>query len=415
MLGAVPGRVVHVLRKYDPLEWGGTETHVAEVTRRLLDLGWEVEVHAPRGPKTPDGALHPAVPLRRYGSFLPMLGSGQRRRGLIKNAGNIVTLDEPLRLALDRRTTIAHLHSGGRMGGAVRTAMKLTGRPYVVSAHGQLLANKAWLENDTAKRMERIIDIGQPFGLVFGSRRVLDDAARVISFNEEERVAIARRVGNRSVRMDHGVDMQRLSSGRASEAGRLIPNAFDAPVVLLIGRLCDQKNQVFAVEAFAKGAPGSHHLVLAGAATDVGYRGAIERAAADRGVADRVHILGNVDRDDVRHLYARAQVLLITSTHEAFGLIVLEGWAAGLPVLFPRLAGLADIADALGHAEAALTGFEEEEWAAALGTLTTDEGARRANADAGASLVERRYDWGRVTLELSELYEEVLAEGRSRP
>jgi glycosyltransferase involved in cell wall biosynthesis len=408
------GRVVHVLRKYDPLEWGGTETHVAEVTRRLVRMGWEVEVHAPHGPKTPDTALDPAVRLRRYRSFLPMFGDADGRRGLIKNAGNIVTLDEPVRLFCDRNTTLAHLHSGGRMGGAVRTAMRLTHRPYVVSVHGPLLANREWLEADTARRMAKVVDVGQPFGAIFGSHEVLDDAARVISFNEEERVAIAERVGDRSIRMDHGVDVERLSSGDRDRAKQLWPELGDDPVILLVGRLASQKNQVFAVRAFAQSAADTHRLVFAGAATDVGYRERIEKEIRERGVGDRVHILGNVPRDDVPHLYRRADILLIASTHEAFGLIVLEGWAAGLPVLFPRLAGLADIADALGHDDASVAGFELDEWAGRLRRLAQEEGARRDNARAGMALVRSRYDWDRVTERLSDLYEEVLREQSPR-
>jgi glycosyltransferase involved in cell wall biosynthesis len=152
--------------------------------------------------------------------------------------------------------------------------------------------------------------------------------------------------------------------------------------------------------------------VLAGAATDVGYRELVDREIRERGVEGRVHVLGNVDRDVLPHLYARAEVLLVTSTHEAFGLIVLEGWAAGKPVLFPRIAGLADIADALGHDDASLSGFDETVWAEALRRLTTREDARAENARAGRRLVERRYDWNRVAEGLSDLYEEVLTERR---
>lgn len=409
------GRVVHVLRKYDPLEWGGTETHVAEVTSRLVRRGWEVEVHAPKGPTTPDRALDSQVRLRRYHSFLPMLGERARRQALVKNAGNIVTLDEPLRLLRDGRTTLAHLHSGGRLGGAVRSAMRLTGRPYVVSVHGPLLASTEWLEKDTARRMSRVLDLGKPFGLLFGSRRVLDDAARVISFNEEERAAISTRVGARSIRMDHGVDAERLSAGTVEEATRLFGAFGDAPVVLLVGRLCEQKNQVFAIRAFAAGAPETHHLVLAGAATDLGYSEQVEREIRACDLEGRVHVLGNVDRDQIPHLYARSQMLLVTSTHEAFGLIVLEGWAANRPVLFPRISGLADIAEALGHDDASLRSFDEAQWVERIRLLTSRPEARVENAGAGRSLVERRYDWNRVAGLLSDLYEEVLGEGSKTP
>lgn len=399
-----------MLRKYDPLEWGGTETHVAEVTKHLVRLGWEIEVHAPMGPETPDAALDPAVSLRHYRAFLPMLGSRARRHALLQNAGNIATVDEPLRLIRDRGAAIAHLHSGGRMGGAVRTAMRLTGRPYVVSVHGPLLASSDWLRDDTARRMARVVDLGQPFGLLFGSRRVLDDAARVIAFHEEERVAIARKVGARAIRMDHGVDVERLSSGSAEEATRRFPALSDAPVVLLVGRLSEQKNQLFAIRAFARGAPPTHHLVLVGAATDLGYRERVEREIRDRGLAGRVHVLGNVAPALLPHLYARSELLLVTSTHEAFGLIVLEGWAARRAVLFPRVGGLEDIARALERDDASLASFDEERWVDAIRRLTGTEDAREANADAGRALVERRYGWDRVARRLSDLYEDVLRE-----
>ena len=400
-------RVAHVLRKYDPAEWGGTETHVAAVTARLAHYGWRSEVHAPAGPDTRDHALAKDVPLRRYHSFLPYVGSSAQRRGLIANAGNIVSLDEPIRLAFDRGVRLAHLHTMGRIGGAVRTAMRLTGRPYVISVHGPLLAQPEWLATDTQRRTTGTIDLGKPFGALFGARRVLEDAARVITFNEEERRALAERIGDRAVRMDHGVDVERFSAGDPRRASARWPFLEDAPVVLLVGRLSAQKNQLLAVRAFARGAPDDHRLVLAGAATDTGYRAEVEREARALGVADRVHLLGNVRPTEVPDLYARATLAVVPSTHEAFGLIVLEAMAAGRPVLFPRHSGLADIASALAHEDAVVPDLSVEAWVAALERTLADGRKRRAAARAGLELVRRRYDWDVVARALAALYEAV--------
>ena len=406
-----PGRVAHVLRKYDPAEWGGTETHVAAVTARLPDRGWLPEVHAPRGPASLDRALSPHVRLRRFRSFLPVLGRAERRSALISNAGNIVSLDEPFRLFLDRDIRLAHLHTMGRVGGAVRTAMRLSGRPYVISVHGPLLAQARWVADDNARRSAGTWDIGQPFGALFGVRRTLLQAARVITFNGEERDAIAERIGDRAVQMDHGVDIPRFSSGDAARAHERWPELGDAPVVLLVGRIASQKNQMLAVQAFARGAPSDHHLVLAGAATDYGYRDQVEREAMALGVGDRVHLLGNLDgATEIPDLYARACLVVVPSTHEAFGLIVLEGMAAGRPVLFARHSGLADIADALGHEPSTLASLEVEEWAAGVGRFLAEEPLRRAAVSASAALVRRRYDWDVVVGALAALYDEVVAE-----
>lgn len=405
------GKVVHVLRKYDPTEWGGTETHVAAVTARLGPLGFPCEVHAPRGPRAADRALAPGVPLRRFGAFLPVVGTSEGRRGLVANAGNIVSIDEPLRLGLDRSVRLAHLHTMGRVGGGVRTAMRLTGRHYVLSIHGPLLAQRSWLAADTVRRTRGTLDIGQPFGALLGARRVLEQATRVITFNEEERAAIAERIGERAVRMDHGVDVERFGRGDVGRARDRWPFLGEAPVVALVGRLCEQKNQLLAVRAFARGAPTDHRLVLAGASTDLGYRERVAEEAARLGVGDRVHLLGNVDAiEAVPDLYARAAAILVPSTHEAFGLIVLEAMAAQRPVLFGRHSGLGDIAAALGHPASNVGSMEVAAWAEALRRMLADPHLRRAAVEAGLALVRRRYDWRVVVEKLASLYDEVLSE-----
>lgn len=406
-------RVVHVLRKYDPREWGGTETHVVEITRRLALRGFEPIVHAPKGPTTRDEALASNVPLVRYRSFLPFVGKATTRRALVANAGNIASLEEPLRLLLDPRVQLCHLHTTGRIGGGVRTAMRLTGRPYVVSVHGPMFANKGWLTEDHQKRSRGAIDLGAPIGALLGARHVVDDAARVITFNEQERKALAERIGSRAVRMDHGVDRERLSSGSIERArGRRTWAAFaNAPVVALIGRIAAQKNQVFAVRAFAAGAPADHHLVLAGAATDAGYRDAIQREAETLGVRDRVHLLGNVSaKDEIPDLLALAKLLIVPSTHEAFGLAVLEGWAAQRPVLFAHHSGLSDLAAAVGNNGSSVPELDVEVWAAAMKGLLGNEEKCRSLAETGHAIVSSRYDWDRVVDRLISLYRDVLLE-----
>lgn len=410
-----PGlRVAHVLRKYDPDAWGGAETHVVAVTRHLAGAGWAAEVHAPGGPRTPDRALAPYVPLRRYHAFCPFLGPAARRRALWDNAGNIASLHEPLRLVLDGGLALAHAHTLGRIGGAVRTAMRLTGRPYVVSVHGPLLAERAAAAEDVARRSAGLWDVGSPLGLVLGARRVLDDAARVIAFNDAEHAAIRARIGARAVRMDHGVDAARFAAGDAARARARWPSLGAAPVIVLLGRLAVQKNQILALRAFARGAPADHRLVLAGAETDAGYRARVEEEARALGVADRVHVLGNLDPEvEVPDLLARATLVLVPSMHEQFGIAVLEAWAAARPVLFANRSGLGDLARALPDPGAVtLTNDDEQAWAARIRSFTSSAPARAAAAAAGAALLQTRFRWEAVAQRLGEIYAEVLAEPR---
>jgi len=405
--------VTHVLRKLTRAAWGGTETHVAAITRSLLEEGVTSTIDAPGGGARPE-AIDPRVAVRRYSAFCPFVASAERRRRLWETGGNIVSLEEPLRLALDRRTSIAHLHTMGRIGGAVRTAMRATGRIYFVSVHGPLAAERELLESHTRERLARTVDLGKPFGALFGARRVLDDAARVIVFNEGERRALEPRLGDRAVCLDHGVDVARFESGSSERARERWPELGGGPIALLVGRMSAQKNQVHAVRAFAAGAPVEARLVFAGAETDPGYGETVMREARELGVADRVTWLGNVEPARVPDLLALADLLLVPSVHEAFGLVVLEGWASRTPVLFSKTAGLVDIAENLRDDRVALPVGDVDAWAAAIGEMLRGRERREAAAREGREIVLRRYTWGLAASKLAGLYRAAEEEHRSR-
>jgi glycosyltransferase involved in cell wall biosynthesis len=252
--------------------------------------------------------------------------------------------------------------------------------------------------------------------LLFGSRRVWADAARIIVFNDREREVLAAHHGDRALCMDHGVDAARFAAGDAERARTRWPELGRGPVVTLVGRLSAQKNQILAVAAFARGAPPDHRLALAGAETDPGYRASVEREARALGVADRVHFLGNVRPTDVPDLFVCSSLVLVPSTHETFGLAVIEGWAANRPVLFARRSALAGLAQALGDdGGTAVATLDIDAWAAALGRMLTNEPARHAAAAAGAALVRARFNWTIVARRLAELYTEVIEEAQRAP
>lgn len=417
--------VAHVLRKLDPAAWGGTEAHLAAIGARLRGLGIEGEVHAPvlEGTDTRGADRAVGLPVRRYQAFCPFVGPAEARRALVQNAGNVASLD--LVRAMGRsEAQLAHLHTAGRIGGAVRTAMRWTGRPYVVSLHGPVLTAPEFLGPQVERLLAPVVDLGRPLGWALGARRVLDDAARVIAFNDAEVVALQGRIGGRAVRLDHGVDATRLGSGDVARARARWPELGDARVVLVLGRLCAQKDQVLAVRAFARGAPKDNLLVLAGAETDPGYRARIEEEAARLGVRERVRLLGNVPPEHVPDLLARARVVLAPSRHEAFGLMALEAWAAGRPILFARRHGLADVADRFERwagpgarelgARFTVRGESEAAWAPALAGLLADEDTRHEIGARGRALVATRFTWARASEALAEVYDDVLAERRGR-
>jgi glycosyltransferase involved in cell wall biosynthesis len=182
--------------------------------------------------------------------------------------------------------------------------------------------------------------------------------------------------------------------------------------VVVLGRLCEQKNQLLALRAFAAGAPGGR-LLLAGAETDQGYRARIEAEARSLGVRDRLEFLGNIDPiGEVPDLLAAADVALVPSLHEAFGIVVVEAWAAGVPALFARSSGTEDLASALQSPDATPDGYLVEAWGDALRSLLADPGRRRALQQRASALVDRRFGWDRVVAALTDLYRQIVEEQR---
>lgn len=118
----------------------------------------------------------------------------------------------------------------------------------------------------------------------------------------------------------------------------------DVRMLLFVGRLAPNKRVAVLIEAISQliDLTPAVHAVLIGDASDC-YADELRRCrelASHLGVADRLHVLGQVDDDRLRDAYRSADVLVLPSRHEGFGIPVLEAMASGLPVLAARAAAL---------------------------------------------------------------------------
>lgn len=107
--------------------------------------------------------------------------------------------------------------------------------------------------------------------------------------------------------------------------GRLIPRKGIDQLITMMQRLHQQGKPV--------------RLLIIGAGPEEQN---LRQAAAERGVADRVHLMGFVDEAEKNRLLNMSDIYVSTSQHEGFGLVFLEGMACGLPVVCYNHGGQTD-------------------------------------------------------------------------
>jgi GT2 family glycosyltransferase/glycosyltransferase involved in cell wall biosynthesis len=148
--------------------------------------------------------------------------------------------------------------------------------------------------------------------------------------------------GSRKVAVvPEGIDAAFFSAPRQERghARERLGLPIEAPVVLAAAPLVPAKDAITAVRALAtlsrRGVRAE--LALCGDEWDAGYRDALVREAAALGVGPRVHRLGF--RPDFAQLLDAADVLVVPSRSESFGLSIAEAMARGVPVVSTRCGG----------------------------------------------------------------------------
>src|SRR5262245_26528062 len=89
-------RVAHLLRKYDPAEWGGTETVIHQLFDGLRGQGVESVVYCPRLPQLTAGdpLAEAGCQVERFHACVPVWGlTAEERRQMVAVGGNLMSFD----------------------------------------------------------------------------------------------------------------------------------------------------------------------------------------------------------------------------------------------------------------------------------------------------------------------------------
>lgn len=210
-----------------------------------------------------------------------------------------------------------------------------------------------------------------------------------------------------------GVEHALFSPGPRAAARRAagLPDD-DRPLMLLVGRLQRLKGLDLAVEALARTSTPGVRLVACGGPSGAegdAFVAEVRARARTLGVADRLSIVEPRPHHRLSTLYRAADLVVVPSRSESFGLVALEAAACGRPVVASDVGGLSTL---VRHGRTGLlVGTRDpEDWARAIDRVLcrADRGARMG---AAAARVARRATWSGAARAVADVYADVTARG----
>jgi glycosyltransferase involved in cell wall biosynthesis len=208
----------------------------------------------------------------------------------------------------------------------------------------------------------------------------------------------------------NGIPIESFTPGPPSEGLREdvgLPEG--VPVACVVGRLTPWKGHRTLLRAWPKVTariPDAHLLVVGEVAFwEDDYDAELGALAEEVGVADRVVWAGF--REDVPDVLRMVDLLILASTDEPFGRVVIEGMAAGLPVVATASGGVPEIV-VEGETGLLVPPEEPEPMGDAIAQVLSDPARARVMGEAGRVRAVERFDVRRVARQVGEIYVEML-------
>lgn len=347
-------RVAHLLRKYDPSEWGGTESVMLQLTTELAGRGVESVVYAPRissGGAAPGPLEAAGCTVRRFRACVPIWGiSSERRRQMVAVGGNMVSFGLAGSLWAEKGIDVIHSHALGRLGAIGRLVARARRIPFVISIHGGAYDVPAELRQELRRPAAGGWDWGRSLGLILRARHLMDQADAIITLNAREAALVRERHPGRRVLVEpHGIRTALFAQECRPAALAAFPGLRGRPVLLVLGRIDPTKNQGWLIAQ--AGELARRHpkalMVFAGPFTDREYAHALQERIAGAGLQGSIMIVGSLPSGDPRliGLLQEARAVILPSVSETFGIVILEAWSAGTPVISSRTSGATALVD----------------------------------------------------------------------
>ena len=395
-------RVLMLSWEYPPQVVGGLGRHVADLSEALVEMGHEVHV------LTGDAADEPARETLRGVNVHRLKMYGPVGRDFVESVTHLNINMLEAALGLVRRGyvfDIIHSHDwlAAYAGKALKHGLM---RPLIATIHATEFGRNHGLHNDLQRHISNLEWwlTYEAWKVICCSQYMRGEIQYIFQLPEDKIRIIPNGVKAEDFAVQEDFDRASFRRFYAADNER---------IVYFVGRLVHEKGVDVLLEAVPLVLAQDQQVkfVIAG-------KGPAEYALRERahqlGVSQKIYFAGFVD-DQVRNrLYACADVAVVPSLYEPFGIVALEAMAAGVPVVVSDTGGLSEV---VRHGENGLRAYPGNPRSLAdniLAYLKAPDFAAYIKERA-AREVREKYNWALAAAKTSAVYHEVLQEFQNSP
>jgi D-inositol-3-phosphate glycosyltransferase len=375
---------------------GGMNVYVLELSRELVKAGCRVDVFS-----RATSASMPEVIEVEPGLRVIHLRAGPARNLAPEAVYRHIGSFEKALVEFTTRDGGAYdvIHSHYWLSGLVGENLKGTWNlPHVTMFHtlGEIKNRASQSEHEPPIRIQ-------------SEALVLRSADRIICATEHEKsllIDLYEAPADKISVIPLGVDLDRFRP-QDKDAARRELGFKDERIVLFVGRIEPLKGVDILIKAAAmlESDIECSVLIVGGDASTALQVAELKNLASDLGIRRRVAFVGAVDHDKLPLFYNAADVCVVPSHYESFGLVAIEAMASGVPVVASRVGGL------MGTVKDGETGYLipwlcPEPFAERIEMLLENESLRRSLGETAREVVSR-YRWDHVAAAILEVYHAV--------
>ncbi len=392
-------RVLLISWEYPPVIEGGLGRHVRKLSENLAQH--EVEMHV-----LTRGGGHLPAQEERHGVYVHRVREPPFPKDVnafVKWVGTMNADMRRLGLELCEQFDFDVVHSHDWLvAGAARALAAELGRPWLVTVHAtEYGRHQGWVQRQPQSQIHA------------AERRMVRAADHVITCSQYMRTHVAQlfRVAPQSVTtIPNGLDPRDLQSEIEDLEG--LRARYAAPsdrLVMLVGRLVYEKGFHLALDALAPVIRrlGDVRFVVAGTGT---AEAELKLQAQQLGLARDGTFLGWVGDDMLHALYRVADLCIVPSIYEPFGLVALEAMASGCLCVVADTGGLREVVPGDGTVGLRFPSRDAGALEEVLEQVLIDDDTR-AQLVAEAREHVLQFDWAEVAARTREIYERLAWSG----